>query len=199
MASEDAESQRAYNKTLAEYDEKSATGAANSDVEEAEEEEDEEQSAISDLVDRTTDRAVQDAIEWGMDFDSIPTKSLSPTLHSPDPDDSDASSHHEADAGDDEEDEEEEEYVEEGAHRELSPTLPAPSAGSAQQSGSTQEGEEGYRPLFPVAQAGETSEVSFTMSDKTANGSWAATPWSTTRTHSSRPSPSTLTRRRTQS
>lgn len=166
MASEDAESQSAYSKTLAEYDEKTATEAANSDVEEAEEEEDQEQLAINDLVDRTNDRAVQDAIEWGMDFDSIPAKSLSPTLHSLDPDDSDASSHHEADAGDDEEEEEEEEYAEEGAQRELSPTLPAPSTGSAQASGSTQEGEEGYRPLFPVVQAGESSEVGFMLSAK---------------------------------
>lgn len=159
VASEDAESQPAFKRTLAEYDEKSAAGTADSD-EEGIEEDDDDQPAVADAIDKADTFATKQLVDWGMGDDDEETHSLSPALHSAAADDSDASSYHEAD--DHEEDEEEEEYGEEEEPRELSPTLPEPSTGSGPlATQSTQEdGGEGYRPLFPVGRAGPTSEVS---------------------------------------
>lgn len=157
MATADAESHRAYNKTLADYDAKHGTDAAPSDVEE--EEKDEDQSAVDDAVDRADVFATKRLVDWGMGPDDRTTASLSPTIHS-DAEDSDASSHHGAEER--EEEEEEEEYEEEEQPRELPPTLAAPSSGSGlDATASTQEGGEGYRPLFPVVSADQASEVSY--------------------------------------
>lgn len=165
MASEDAESQRAFTQTLAEYDAKLGSSNAESENEEMEEEEDDdEQSAVADAVDRADVFATKQLVDWGMGDDEGRTPSFSPTLRSAAADDSDASSHDEAEDQEEyeEEEEEEEEQEEEAGMREMSPTLPAPSTGSdPQASQAAQEGDgEGYRPLFPVAQAGNESQVS---------------------------------------
>lgn len=164
MASEDAESQRAFTQTLAEYDAKLGSSNADSKNEEMEEEEeDDEQSAVADAVDKADVFATKQLVDWGMGDDDGRTPSFSPTLRSAAADDSDASSHDEAEDQEEyEEEEEEEEREEEAGTREMSPTLPAPSTGSdPQASQAAQEDDgEGYRPLFPVAQAGKESQVS---------------------------------------
>ncbi|EJT47704.1 hypothetical protein A1Q1_03481 [Trichosporon asahii var. asahii CBS 2479] len=164
VASEDAESQRAFTQTLAEYDAKLGSSNADSKNEEMEEEEeDDEQSAVADAVDKADVFATKQLVDWGMGDDDGRTPSFSPTLRSAAADDSDASSHDEAEDQEEyEEEEEEEEREEEAGTREMSPTLPAPSTGSdPQASQAAQEDDgEGYRPLFPVAQAGKESQMS---------------------------------------